>query len=125
MIDDLKKYVEEIQARKEREAAEPITLEAIKARLSRTWPGPWSQCRADGDGCSCGLVFSESADSPILTVLSGNEEEGVTYKKEKIRATAAFVAHSVSDVAWLLKRVETLEAQLKKKPRRISPTGPK
>ena len=114
MLDDFEKQLALLRARHKREARPP-TLKQIRDRHAAAAPGPWTRCMADGDGCSCGLIFSLPQDTSILVVKSGNEE-GTVYKKEDVRATAAFVAHSISDVAWLLKRVETLEARLKENP---------
>jgi len=74
-------------------AAEPLDLDAIRARLAAATPGPWT---AHPDG----LVWSDLPGDPV----SGSVEQ----------ANAELIAHARQDIPALLAEVERLRAQLDK-----------
>lgn len=62
--------------------------------------GPWIQCKADGDGCCCHLVWSKPRDCIVSVALSARDEhytlgEGVQ-DETTLRANARLIASAPS-----------------------------
>ena len=60
--------------------------------------GPWKPCLADGDGCSCHMIWSEPADCVVAVAIGAKDEnftggEGIV-NEAMIRANARLIAAS-------------------------------
>ncbi len=86
-------------------------LVAIKARADAATPGPWQECGADRDGCQCCTVWSLSADIPVADTKTAIVYEGKVAPESVMRADATFIAHSRTDMTFLLGEVHRLMAE--------------
>lgn len=93
------------------EAARKAAREA-RERADKATPGPWRQCGADRGGCVCALVWSTTADLPVLQA-SDSTDCGEMPHPKRI-ANAEFAAHARAEVPALAALVQEMATEIER-----------
>jgi hypothetical protein len=84
-------------------------IERLRELLAKATPGPWQACGRGEGGCSCGLIFSITADIPVAeTQLHDDEFCGCRPEIEGRKANAQLIAEAITALPTLLADYERL-----------------
>lgn len=75
-------------------------------------PRPWRQCKADNDGCSCGLIWSVPGDAVVATAPAVDDRAGIDLTPAMARANAALIVRAVNEREELVGTLKMMTATL-------------
>lgn len=96
----------------------PVSTVSAETKLKKIkgfTPGPWRECGQDRDGCSCGQIWSTTADYHLATTEMNNETGFISPETRKANASLIAYAPELYEYASSLEAEnQRLRGEIKK-----------